>query len=355
MEKGMKDFDVQLIGWHDGGERGYWPRRYPAEGELGGNAGLRAFTDFAHKNGVKVYLADNYLYGYTISSGGIFGQIPLVRNIWPAWSYGFNTRFDTMRGVNKLPVFQGGGTSNRSVGFYLINPVIATNNYVDRDFPTHKEMGIDGVQFVTMGSVVASDTNEFYPLSRDQVAETWMKMLDKSREMLGGAMVSGSNDYVVGRTDRVYDAPVDSVDAFGDLAVPVYHIATQGLAHRTTYAVNLRNDPKTEILRQIEWGMQPVYQLTNQDTADLIRTGFQRLYSGQASLWLDPAAQEYKKMRDEFGYLNGKFITNHEILANRVNRVTYEDGSQIVVNYNPEPYSGPGGNVAAYSYVLRKP
>ena len=41
--------------------------------------------------------------------GGIFGQIPIVRNIWPAWSYGFNTRFDTMRGVNKLPVFQGAG------------------------------------------------------------------------------------------------------------------------------------------------------------------------------------------------------------------------------------------------------
>ena len=198
------------------------------------------------------------------------------------------------------------------------------------------------------------DTNEFYPLSRDQVVESWMKMLDKSRELLGGAMVSGSNDYVIGRTDRIYDAPVDSIDAFGDLAVPVYHIASQGLAHRTTYAVNLRNDPKTEILRQIEVGMQPVYQLTNQDTADLIRTGFQRSTADRPPSG-STAADEYKKMRDEFGYLNGKFITNHEILANRVNRVTYEDGSQILVNYNPEPYSGPGGNVAAYSYVLRKP
>jgi hypothetical protein len=356
IDRGIKDFDVQLIGWNDGGERGYWPRRYPAEDELGGNDGLRALTDFAHKHGVKVYLQDNYVYGYTISSGGIFGQIPFVRNIWPNWSYGFNTRFDTMRGVNKLPVFQGTGTGPRGIGFYLINPVIATNNYVDRDFPTHKSMGADGVLFSIMGTIVASDTNEFYPLSRDQVAETWMKMADKSRQMLGGAMVAGSNDYVLGRTDRIYDAPVDSIDAFGDVAVPVYHIATQGLAVRTTYAVNLRNDPRTEVLRQIEWGMQPVYQLTNQPTADLIRTGFQRLYSGDIDEWLDPAVAEYTKMRDEFGYLGGKYMTNHEILANRVNRVTYEDGSRLTVNYNPEPYVGADGTtVDAYSYVLRKP
>jgi hypothetical protein len=49
-------------------------------------------------------------------------------------------------------------------------------------------------------------------------------------------------------------------------------------------------------------------------------------------------------------------MTNHEILANRVNRVTYEDGSRIIVNYNPQPYTSPDGTtVDAFSYVLRKP
>lgn len=355
LDRGVKDFDVQLIGWNDGGDRGYWPRRYPAEGKLGGNDGLRRLTDFAHKNGLRVYLQDNYLYGYTISSGGIFGQIPYVRNIWPNWSYGFNTRFDTMRGVNKLPVFSGtrtGGSTN--AGFYLLNPAVAQRDYVERDFPKHKSIGVDGVGLVFMGTYIASDTNERFPFSRDQVAEEWMKMADRSRELLGGSFVTGSNDYVLGHTDRVYDAPVDSVDAFGDLAVPVYHIATQGLVTRNTFAVNLRNDPQTEVLRQIEWGMQPTYQLTYAPTASLIRSPGNRLYSGAVEEWIEPAAKEYKQMREEFGYLNGKFITAHEILAPRVNRVTYEDGSQISVNYNPTPYEGPGGRIDAFGYVLRK-
>jgi hypothetical protein len=355
LDRGVRDFDVNLIGWNDGGSRGYWPRRYPAEQDLGGNEGLRRLTDFAHKNGIRIYLADNYLFGYLVSSGGIFGQLPGIRNLWPNWSYGFNSRFDTIRGVNKLPVFSGSRTGRgQNLGLYLLNPIIARDNYAHRDFPTHKKLGADGIVLNYMGRLLMSDTNERYPLSRGEVAESWMKLLDDSRQLLGAAQVEGSNGYVIGRTDRIYDAPVDSLDAFGDVAVPTYHIATQGLAVRTTWAVNLRNDPKTEILRQIEWGLQPIYYLTNQPAADLIRANA-FVYSSQYEDWVEPATAEYKKMRDEFGYLTGKFITNHEILANRVNRVTYEDGTQIVVNYNPDPYTGPGGPVDAYSYVLRKP
>jgi len=350
LDKGLKNFDVHLIGWEDAGYRGNWPRRYPADSALGGNAGLKRLINFAHENGIRVYLEDDYIFGYTMSSGGIIGQIPYVRNIWPNWSYGFNTRFDTMRGVNKLPVF--GGTSGIDV--YLLNPVIARTRYAERDLPKHKEMGADGVIIRSMGSLLASDTNDRYPLSRDQVAAEWMKIVDMEAKALGHAAVQGPNDYVIGHTDRVYDAPVNSLDAFGDTPVPVYHIATQGLVTRLTIMDNLRNDPKTEFLRQIEWGMQPDYQLTYAPSSDLIRTNYNRLYSSQYQDWVEPAVKEYKQMADEFGYLNSLFITNHEILANRVYRVTYEDGSQLLVNYNPTDYDGPEGHVPAYGYVLRK-
>jgi hypothetical protein len=349
LDKGIKDFDVNLIGWNDDGYRGRWPRRYPAESTLGGDAGLRRIIDFAHKTGVRIYLQDEYVQAYTFSSGGIFGQIPFVRNLWPNWSYGFNSRWDTIRGVNKLPVF--GGTAG--VDLYLLNPVIARTRYFDRDIPKTKSFGADGLELNQFGSRVYSDTNERYPLSREQVAQEWMKIADSSKQQLGNVMVQGGNSYVLGHTDSIYDAPTNSLDAFGDVEVPLYHIATHGLVTTHTNAVNLRNDPKTEFLRQIEWGMQPVYELTHQPSADLIRTN-QQIYSSQITDWLDPAAKEYAQMRDEFGYLNSQFITNHEILANRVTRVTYEDGSQMLVNSNPQPYDGPEGHVDAYGYVLRK-
>jgi hypothetical protein len=351
LDRGLKDFDVELQGWNDAGDRGYWPRRYPAEDTLGGNAGLKRFTDFAHKNGIRVVLFDHYLYGYTQSSGGIIGQIPIIRNIWPAWSYGFNTRFDTIRGVNKLPVFNSSG---RNVGFYLINPYIALTRYAQRDMPTHKAMGADGISLNTMGRVLMSDTNTSHPLQRDQVADEWGKIAELGHNELGIGVLQGSYAYILNKSDYVWDAPVDSRDAFGDTPVPVYHIALNGLKSRYSVYVNLRNDPKTEFLRQIEWGLQPAYMLTHQPSSDLIRTSANWLYSSQWTDWIDPAVKEYKQMQDEFGYLNSLFITKHETLAPRVNRVTYEDGSTLTVNYNPEPYNGPDGSVAGYGYVLRK-
>jgi hypothetical protein len=349
IDKGVKDFDVHLIGWGDDGYRGRWPRRYPAESELGGNDGLKKLIEASKKLGVNIILEDDYMFGYTFSSGGIIGQIPGLRNIWPNWSYGFNSRWDTVRGVNKLPVFEGSG------GIYLLNPIIARNNYLERDLPTHKSMGASGVNLRQMGAMVMSDTNDRYPLSRAEVAETWMKMADREREVLGGAIVSGPNAYVIGRTDRVYDAPVLSLDAFGDETVPVYHIATQGLVVRHTIRANLRNDPKTELLLQYEWGLQPVYQLTWAPSSDLIRTTYNILYSSQVDDWIEPATQEYKFMRETFGFLENQMISNHEILSRNFNRVTYADGTRLYVNYNPEPRRTPeGAEVRGYGYALER-
>ena len=88
--------------------------------------------------------------------------------------------------------------------------------------------------------------------------------------------------------------------------------------------------------------MQPVYQLTNQDLTDLIRTGFQRSTADRP-----PSGSTARgRVQEDAGRVR---LPQREVhhqprdLANRVNRVTYEDGSQILVNYNPEPYSGPGG------------
>jgi hypothetical protein len=349
LNRGVRDFDVMLSGWNDDGNRGRWPRRYPAESDLGGNAGLRRLTDWAHKNGIRVYLEDNYVYGYTRSSGGIFGQIPGLRNLWPNWSYGFNTRFETIRGVNKLPVFEGAVS-----GLYLINPIIARDNYAKRDMPKHKAVGADGIQLQLMGDTLMSDTNERFPLSREGVAKVWNEIADLARQELGHAQYRGSNGYTIGHTDRVYNAPELSLDAFGDMPVPVYHIATQGLVPRVSERVNLRNDPKVEFLRMVEWGMQPAYMLTHQPSSDLIRSGEARLFSSIWTDWIDVAANEYKLMRDEFGYLGPQFITAHDILAHRVHRTTFEDGSQFIVNYNTEPYSGPEGQVDGLGYLLRK-
>ena len=361
LDKGVKDLDIQLLGWNDDGDRGRYPRRYPAEDALGGNAGLKKFTDWAHKNNVRVFFFDDYNRGYVGSSGGIFGQLPFIRNLWPNWSYGFNTRFDTVRGVNLLPVaFTFGGRPGPWTT-YLLNPVIARERYAKRDLPKHKQMGADGV-VLSYSRFVQSDTNERYPLSRDQTAQEYMKTAQLAKDLVGdliwgaggGGGSANGHAYSFGTSTRMLEAPELSLDAFGDSPVPIYHIATQGLMTRYSWAPNLRNDQRTEYLRMIEYGMYPEYWMTHQPAEDMIRTNNSWFYSTEWTEWLDPATKEINQVRSEFGYLNGLFITDHDLITKDVHRVRYEDGSEMLLNHSSDPYSGPEGTLAGYSYVLRK-
>jgi hypothetical protein len=102
--------------------------------------------------------------------------------------------------------------------------------------------------------------------------------------------------------------------------------------------------------------MYPEYWLTHQPAADLIRTTNSWLYSTEWTDWLDPATKEILQVRNDFGPLAGQFITNHEIDPTNkdIHRVTYEDGTQVVINHGSDAYSGAYGPVSAYSYVIRK-
>jgi hypothetical protein len=357
VDKGVRELDIQLLGWNDDGDRGRYPRRFPAEEALGGNAGLARFTAWAKQAGVRTYLYDDFNRGYTASSGGIFGQIPIIRNIWPNWSYGFNTRFDTVRGVNLLPVAFGNRGAFQT---YLLNPVIARERYVVRDLPTLKHYGADGL-VLSYSRFVQSDTNERHPLSREQTAQEYMKTSQLVKDTLGdlmwgaaGGFSANGYAYSFGTANRILEAPELALDAFGDQPVPIYHIATQGLIQRYSWAPNLRNDQRTEFLRMLEYGMLPEFWLTHQPAEDMIRTQNSWLYSTEYTQWLEPAAKEMVQVRNEFGTLFPQFIAQHDILKKDVHRVRYEDGSELLINHSPESFSGPEGSLSAYSYLLRR-
>ncbi len=348
LDKGLTDFDVSLLGWNDDGFRGRFPRRYPAEADLGGDGALRGLINFAHDKGLRVILNDDYLYGYTRYNGGIIGQIPGVRNIWKNFAYGFNTRFDVIRGVNKLAVNQGRGD------VYLINAHIARTRYAAKDLPLHKRMKADGVEFRYFGRFVLSDTNELHPLRREAAAAEWMQIVDQAKEELGGAVsVEGANAYTLGHADRIVETPMDSTDAFADQPVPVYQIATHGLASLMAPLANLRNDPRREYLRQIEWGAQPTYQLTFQPSDDLIRTRHHELFSSLYTDWVDEAAAEYRVFHEELGHLATQFIEGHEQVMDEVYRTTFEDGTRVVVNYRDSAVTVGGQRIGPMDYLVQ--
>jgi hypothetical protein len=57
-------------------------------------------------------------------------------------------------------------------------------------------------------------------------------------------------------------------------------------------------------------------------------------------------------MKSDFGHLYNQFITDHQKIANGVYMTEYEDGTQVIVNYNERAYTHKGNEVPAKDYIV---
>jgi hypothetical protein len=76
------------------------------------------------------------------------------------------------------------------------------------------------------------------------------------------------------------------------------------------------------------------------------------LFSTEYENWVAPSVDEYKKAADILNPVAQQAITNHETLASGVKRMTYANGTQITVNYNPKPFSIGGKSISGYGYAV---
>jgi hypothetical protein len=212
--------------------------------------------------------------------------------------------------------------------------------------------GATGLQLENFAMLALPDKNSVYPLSREGFAATWMQIAGLARQHFGAVSMEGGNVYALPYVDRLDFVSLDSThyDIF-DEAIPFYQIAVHGLVQYTNMPYNLISDGRRMWLRQIEYGAIPSFVVTEDSSAQLMRTNASGLYSSQYSYWRPEIIRQYQQMQS-LAYLNRQFITGHERLAERVFQTTYEDGTRVVVNYRTQPYKLGSLEIPAQDFVL---
>jgi hypothetical protein len=325
-QAGVKDIDVTLWMWNQGFTSGKYPERLPVDSRLGGEKGLLSLSKDMHQRGQRLFLQDNYLL-----------VAPGAKNVMPY--------VDAIRGVDGLPI----GSNDQG---YLLNPQVAMRRFAGRDFPKMANLGADGLMLESFASLALPDKNSVYPLSRESFAATWMQIADMARKQFGAVSMEGGNVYALPYADRLDFVSLDSThyDIF-DETIPFYHIATHGLVQYSSAPHNLISDGQRMWLRQIEYGAIPVFVLTKDSSAQLMRTGANGIFSSQYSYWRDEVIRQYKEM-ESLSPLSNQFIVGHERLAEKVFQTVYEDGSKIIVNYRTGPYTLGTLTIPAQDFVL---
>ncbi len=174
--------------------------------------------------------------------------------------------------------------------------------------------------FMSIGDIIYSDYNSKNALSRADYAE----IIKNSLEAFDSYYVYGGSYYSLGGAGHVFSAPGTS--AFNTLSesVPFYQMVLSGKITYSYGAINTSASPTDEILRVMETGAVPLFELRDTDDED----------------WIEKILSSYI---DDFRRVKGKRIVSYTIICDSIRETVYEDGTMVRVDYENGSYVIEGG------------
>ena len=321
---GVKNQIFRYLGWANGGMAYTVPSKLSVESKLGGEEGLREFISYARSQGMDVFLDLDF--SYAIREG---------------WFDGFDKDEDTAKTIDGKtayyktynPIVQA---YNTRVAYVLSAKTILP--YYEKITEKYGALYGDGKKNIsvgTLGKALNSSQDEDYPLNREDAKVQIVDALKKIASEYDNVLLEKGNSYTWAAADHLLEIPLDSSNrANFTEEVPFIGIVLHGYVRFTGEALNLAGDYRYTILKTIENGASPYFVLAYENNAELKTNGYGHYYAVDYATWKDSILEEYEKINTVLGPLQGETIIGHDLLSNRIVKITYANGVSIYLNYN---------------------
>ncbi len=323
-EAGVASQVIRYLGWVNGGMTATAPAKLSIQKELGGAKGLKELISHIQGKGDQIYLDLDFSY---VNKIALFDS--------------FDEEKDTAKTIDGKPAY-----------YQTYNPIVqafntqvayvisagAVSDLFDRVTEKYAALYADGEKNISVGSLgtaLNSSQDEELPLNREDAKDYVISALEKISAAYDRVTVNNGNSYTWKYADTIMEIPLDSSNRITTTAeIPFLGIVLHGYMDYTGEAVNLSGDYEYTLLKTIENGANPYFVVAYDNIAELKVNGYSEYYAVQYSTWKESIINEYKKLNEALGSLQNVTIQNHEILENRIVRVTYENGTQVYLNYN---------------------
>jgi len=322
-EKGIKKINLIYKGYQKGGYLSKITNGINLEDKLGGEEGFRKLLNYCKENNIEFILNAEVIEIHERGNGFSFerdanrylnnGLAFLYK--WDPVTKKKNRDYDPW--VNVLP---------SKVPYYLKNFIKDAKKY-----------GIKGIGIENMGDYIYSQNKKPNLLSREDVANIWNETLNEIVKNYNIVFTHG-NYYVLPFSSLILDFPLDCSN-FGieSESIPFYPIVIHGYIPYSGKPGNLRENYKREFLRMVEYGALPFYTLIYEDSSYFRKSIYNEMLSSCYRDWIDKALEEYKKVEVLYKITYDSPIKSHEKIMKGVYRTLYENGIEVIVNYNYKP------------------
>lgn len=327
---GVRNIRASIKGWTADGY-GKTPDRFPIGGAVGNDGDLKQLIETAHKLGATVSLTANFLEAASDQGG-------------------YSHRNDVVYTGNHIIM------TDLEETVFMLSPDVAKAKLTEF-LKKAVSFDLDGVRFERMGRYVAYNYGSRRYLTAEDTLGIYRAMTDEAKAAFGTAEAEGGDACLLGMADFFTYVPYED---FGyqitTASVPFYQIALHGLVEYAGRPGNLSSDLEREVLRWVEMGYTPFFELTYDNTEELMYTNYQSLFSAEYTAWRERVAWAAKQFTEgPLSELHGQLIVRHERLSDTLVKVTYESGTAVYVNYGGQPVLQDGVEIGAQSWAAVPP
>lgn len=338
---GMTDLSIKYNGWFNDGILHGAPNKVKLISELGSKKEFKSLVKYTEDNDVDLYLASNFQYVYNNTS---LDNYVAIR--------------DTAKYVSgKIVELYPFSTIFYGKADWLDEYTIAKPKYYLKNIDSYAkeiaDLGVKNIAFRDIGETLAADYDTKKGISREEVMKLQESKLGKLQEDGYKIMVQSGNFYTLPYADFVVDLNLSSRGYnIIDENIPFTEIAFHGLVSYAGSALNLAQDYENALLKTVETGAGLYFIFMDADGFELRDSKYVHFFSSDFNNWEDSVKELYSDMKADLGHLYNQYIVNHEKLAEGVYMTEYEDGTQVVVNYNKDAYTYHGKEVPAKNYLV---
>lgn len=175
------------------------------------------------------------------------------------------------------------------------------------------------------------------------------------RNDLTNQAVYGGNLYLAPYAEDMFDIPLaGSQYLFESDSVPFVQMVYKGHVDMYTDYLNIGNLSHFKILKMIEYGMYPSFILSWEDSTALQDTPCEELFSTAFKDWKDRIADVKNHMQQALAPLEGAQMQRHEMCAEGIVRITYDNSMKLYVNYTGNPVTVDGITVETENYAVKE-
>ena len=339
---GVEGAELQLVGWNIGGHDGRFPQLMPADEKLGGNEELKKTIAYVKDLGYRISLHTNTIDAVEIADTFTWDDIVVTRD----------------GEYYQCGHYSGGYAYHVCLEKQLKNAM--------RDLPEVAELGLNGLHFTDVISIVIPDTccSKDHPCYTAQGIRLAQENIHYTRELFGAFSSEGCMDFALKELD--YGLYVSFGDGFGkanipvtDTLVPFFELTYHGilLYNPTSPTVNYPIKTPADKLTFRMRGGRPSFYFHSKfrygepnwmGDVDFVSTDNASM--NHAVSLIAASMKEYEALQD----LQLVYMRDYQVLENGIEVATYCDGTRMIGNFSDMEQTYEGITLAPFGYsVLR--